>query len=274
MIPQIDGVPQTRDEDENDKYKHHDIIGEFTLNMKENDLPYAHRKIKDKKQMVADLHDAFDEFKGKIDEGKYEERPSTFNESKTKEEKEKYYTPFPKQRRFCCFVDRREYYNEVSFHKQLSTRMGMFGMMGMFGRMGSMGRRRGRGRGKGRGGFGGGPDGMMGDDGMMQMPMYEWRKDEKRVNRDQDVDEITFYTPDDQFLPIDDENPKNGIYPESHFDILHTSMIPELKIWDDKKEDKHQVHDGIKGITSLHGAMLNVQFQIERFDEIRMYIHW
>mmetsp|Transcript_55545 Transcript_55545/g.50010 ORF Transcript_55545/g.50010 Transcript_55545/m.50010 type:complete len:123 (+) Transcript_55545:1307-1675(+) len=41
-----------------------------------------------------------------------------------------------------------------------------------------------------------------------------------------------------------------------------------------KKEDKHQVHDGIKGITSLHGAMLNVQFQIERFDEIRMYIHW
>merc|ERR1712228_85192 len=58
-------------------------------------------------------------------------------------QRKKYYSPFPKQRRFCCFIDRREYVNKTSFHKQLrkmdpfghrggGRMMDMFGMMGMY----------------------------------------------------------------------------------------------------------------------------------------------
>jgi len=268
MIPDIDGVKD--EEDEADKYKHHDTIGEFKLNMTENDLPYAQRKIVDKKNMVKQLHDAFDEFKKKIEEGKYKERPSTFGDEKSQQDKKKYYTPFPKQRRFCCFVDRREYYHKTTFRKV--QRMGDPMEMMMRGR---------RPRKRGGGIFGGMPFGMG-----MGMPMFEWQKNEEKIwrykqdnnnnggKKQYDPDEITFYTPDDQYLPIDDGNPKNGIYPESHFDIIHTSMIPELRIYDVNKEDRHLVHDTIKGITSLHGALFNVQFQIERFDEIRIYVHW
>ena len=259
MIPDIDGVKD--EEDESDKYKHHDTIGEFKLNMTENDLPYASRKIEDKKDMVKKLHEAFDEFKQKIEEEKFKERPSTFGDEKSKEDKEKYYTPFPKQRRFCCFVDRREYYHKTTFKKVQRIGDSMHDMMMMRGR-----------RPKKRRDGGGMFAGMFG--GMMGMPMFEWQRNEEKKPRDINVDEITFYTPDDQYLPIDDGNPKNGIYPESHFDIIHTSMIPELRIYDINKEDRHLVHDTIKGITSLHGALLNIQFQVERFDEIRIYIHW
>ena len=43
---------------------------------------------------------------------------------------------------------------------------------------------------------------------------------------------------------------------------------------DSQTYERHQVHSGINGISSLHGAMFNILFQIERHDEIRMYIHW
>merc|ERR1719411_1645825 len=131
------------------------------------------------------------------------------------------------------------------------------------------------GRGRRRGydeemmGMMGGMGGMMG-----MMGMYEWVRTDKKIPRDPKVDDITFFIPDDQYLPIDDGDPKNGIYPESYFDIMHTSMIPELRIWDDNHEAKHLVSDRISGITSLKGATFNLQFQVERYDEIRMYLHW
>ncbi len=76
-------------------------------------------------------------------------------------------------------------------------------------------------------------------------------------------------------MPINDGlDIKHGIFPESYFDIVHTSMIPELRVFDDQREDKHLVSDRISGITSLQASMFNIQFQIERYDEIRMYLHW
>merc|ERR1712013_942806 len=110
--------------------------------------------------------------------------------------------------------------------------------------------------------------------GLMGLGMYEWIRTDTPVKRNPKVDEITFFIPDDQYLPHDDGDPAKGIYPESFLEMMHTSMVPELKILDEAKEERHQVHSGINGISSLHGAMLNVQFQIERHDEIRMYIHW
>jgi len=44
--------------------------------------------------------------------------------------------------------------------------------------------------------------------------------------------------------------------------------------WDEEKEDRHQATERINGISSLNGSMFNVQFQVERTHEIRMYIHW
>merc|ERR1712228_864360 len=128
-------------------------------------------------------------------------------------QRKKYYSPFPKQRRFCCFIDRREYVNKTSFHKQL-RKMDPFGhrgggrMMDMFGMMG----------------------------------MYEYVRKDTKVFRDQDVDEFTFFIPDDQYLPIDDsDDPKQWIYPESMFNIMHDSMLPPFRIYDEEKEEKHVV---------------------------------
>ena len=108
--------------------------------------------------------------------------------------------------------------------------------------------------------------------------LHKWkdkyvRKDEK-VYRNQDVDELTFFIPDDQYLPIDDtDNPKQWIYPESYFNNLHDSMLPSLSIWD-KNNKEHEVIDRMTGITSNSGSVFTIHFQVERYDEIRMYIHW
>ncbi|MCP4986614.1 MAG: hypothetical protein GY928_11330 [Colwellia sp.] len=107
------------------------------------------------------------------------------------------------------------------------------------------------------------------------MGMYEWVRTDTKVQRNTAIDEFTFFIPDDQYLPINDGlDIKHGIFPESYFDIVHTSMIPELRVFDDQREDKHLVSDRISGITSLQASMFNIQFQIERYDEIRMYLHW
>merc|ERR1712228_539058 len=232
--------------DESKKYQHLDKINNVVLNMQSNQIPHIHKKVADRQKLSDDLMSGWKEFKQKIEAGNYKERKNTFSEQKNDEQRKKYYSPFPKQRRFCCFIDRREYVNKTSFHKQL-RKMDPFGhrgggrMMDMFGMMG----------------------------------MYEYVRKDTKVFRDQDVDEFTFFIPDDQYLPIDDsDDPNQWIYPESMFNIMHDSMLPPFRIYDEEKEEKHVVIDRMTGITSHSGSTFNLQFQIERYDEIRMYVHW
>ena len=67
---------------------------------------------------------------------------------------------------------------------------------------------------------------------------------------------------------------KNDIYTESYFNVMSRSMIPELKIYDDKKEDKRLVSGKRTSMTKCEGQLFNLEFQIERFDEIRLYLYW
>merc|ERR1712190_287370 len=105
------------------------------------------------------------------------------------------------------------------------------------------------------------------------LSVYEWVRRDKKIYRNQKVDEFTFFTPDDQYLPIEDAaDPKLKIYPESYFKILHNSMLPSFSIFDDEKEGKHLVADRVTGIASHSGSTFNIQFQVERRNEIRMYV--
>ncbi len=160
---------------EQEKYRHHDKVGDFLLNMRENGVPHSHRTVGDRSQYCAQFIDAFTEFKHKIESGNYAERASTFGERKTSEQIRKYYSPFPKQRRFCCFIDRRGYYHQTSFRKQLRP----MGMMG------------GRGRGM---------DMMAMLGGLMGM--YEWVRTDTKVQRNTAIDEFTFFIPDDQYCSV------------------------------------------------------------------------
>ena len=63
------------------------------------------------------------------------------------------------------------------------------------------------------------------------MGMYEWQRTDKPQIRNPKVDEVTFFIPDDQYLPTMEnvaEHPENRIFMESYLEIMHTSMAPGI----------------------------------------------
>ena len=126
---------------------------------------------------------------------------------------------------------------------------------------------RGRGLRRQRGGLGGVATAMMG-------PMFEWVRIDEKVERNKNEDEIFFFEPEDSYLPCNDGNESNIILPESYYELLCTSMIPELRVWDHLKEDQHLVSERVSGISAVYGALFTLSFQIVNKDEIRLYLWW
>ena len=85
-----------------------------------------------------------------------------------------------------------------------------------------------------QGGMGGMPMGPgMGGMGALfgMMGMFEWQRIDKPQKRNPKVDEVTFFIPDDQYLPTQEnveQHPENRVFMESYMEIMHTSMAPGI----------------------------------------------
>ena len=212
-----------------------DVLGDFGLNLRQNGVPHQQSRVPDLSRFAEVCMANWHKFKAKI-------------EAHQSQKKAKPLSTFPQRQRFCCLVDRREFMNNTRFRAEAAFTWGREAYYSdQYG------------------------------DKQLEWPervrdlrakaLEEWIRVDRRVERNPAVDEITFFVPNHG-------GPESRIYPETFLSRMSTSLVPRLKILDEAGEKWRRVRNGIGGATKKGNALLNLHFQIERRDEIRMYIIW